>query len=476
MIPKTLSDYLVTCKGRELSYDLVIPELKKAGWQDDVIEEGRIWYGGTAAVTVLPAAALNSTPASSVSPVIPPTEQNQTPVVEPVIFTSPSGPAVMEKPLGKKRGPVILVTILVLVFFLLSSSGVLAYFIAAEKINIKNDKIKNTVSKIVFSIPFIPKTPKYVLESAIAAHKKVSRNSFDFSLATSSESFTSILGSSRMDIAVKGYTDYLNIKQPKGYFNFALTKELNFDAKLINKMVYLKVNKIPLAVYTMLKLDPLQVQPLLDNWISYDTTPMETEARKSLERSDISKTPSEVNKKLVDLVSKIGNEDILLSLKMSSDKVDNLLAYKIELVMTPQLMDKIQVETEKQYPQASSSGVDKKYKASDIIKNMVFDLWVDQKDYYMRKGTLVFTYDIPSNLTTGFSLIPFESPKPAQVSIAFVFSDFGKEIPVEPPANSISPEEFYQQLVNVTGWGTPGATPSGEASPSGTLGINTFLP
>ena len=72
MIPKTLSDYLVTCKGKELSYDLVVPELKKAGWQDDVIEEGRIWYGGTTAATVLPDVFPNipvSTPASLVLPV-----------------------------------------------------------------------------------------------------------------------------------------------------------------------------------------------------------------------------------------------------------------------------------------------------------------------------------------------------------------------------------------------------------------------
>lgn len=478
MIPKTLSDYLVTCKGKGLSYDLVVGELKKAGWQDDVIEEGRIWFGGTAKTTVFPAAVLNipvSTPTSSVLPVIPPIVQNQTPAAEPVIFTSPSEPAAVEKPSVKKRGPVILALFLVLIFFLISAVGTFAYFVAAEKININNDNLKKTISKAVFSIPFIPKTPKYVLELAIAAHKKVSRNSFDFSLATSSESFTSILGSSQMDIQIKGYTDYSDIKQPKGYFNFSLTKELNFDAKLINKMVYLKVNKIPLVVYTMLKIDPQQVSPLLENWISYDMTPMETKARKSLEGSSLSQAPSEVDKKIIELVSKIGKEDILPALKMSSDKVDSFATYKIELVMTPQLMDKIQTEAEKQYPQTSSSGLNKKYKASDIIKNTVFNFWIDQKDYYMRKGTLVFTYDIPGDFTTGSSLIPFEAPKPAQVSIAFVFSDFGKEIPVEPPVNSITPEVFYQRFVNVTGWGTPGATSSGEATPSGTLGINTFF-
>lgn len=394
MLPP-LKAFLDECKSKNIPLDQVVSGLKNAGWSAEQIERASQYY-------VLDVALAGTPPKKSSLPVI--------------------------------------TSIILLFFILFSGLGVSAYFVAIEKIPISNSSLKETISSLVFSLPFVPKTPRYLLGAAISAHKKLSRNSFDLSLATSSNDFQSVLGTNQLDLRIAGYTDFSDAKNPKFTLDLDWSKQLSAHALKSDKLIYLKVDKLPLFVNAYLGMDPARMALILMNWVVYDPTPLETEARKNIRSQSGINSP--INQTTVDLVNKMLDEDILPLIKVSSDQVGSDSAYKLTYQPTDTQLDRVYTKFSQglgsisTLPKSDIFLKSVSVEPSQYIKNFVASIWIDQKKFYIRKLIVSFTY----HPDRAVSAVPVSD---ASIAIALKLSDFGKNIPIIVPSAALSPDEFY---------------------------------
>jgi type IV pilus assembly protein PilA len=429
MLPETSKVFLDKCKHSGMKFDEVAGQLAQGGWSPDQLELAKSYF--------------------ETNEILPPTNSEK-----PVSQEKPETEG--REPKKEKRGTKIAIFAAFGLIFLLVATGVPAYFVATEKLNFGNQAFKEGVAKVIFSIPFIPKTPKYILQSAIDAHKKLLKNSFDISFAAKSNDFRNMIGADNLDAQMKGYSDFSDTKNPKFSLTLNITKDFSAMARKNDKMVYVKIDKFPPAVTTLLGVDPDKLNSVLENWMAYDATPLETEARKNLD--SISQTGTPANEELTSLLTKMLNEQILPQIKVSNDKVDKFGTYKLEFVPSATSLDKIGDEIQ----QEETAQIKKNYpgitgpttingKLSDQIKNLDVTVWIDSSLYYVRKGTVTFSYNPATNPTTPTLMsdlpVPTSVSSPVTVSLAIQMSDFGSNVRIELPAKSLTPEDMYKQIM-----------------------------
>jgi hypothetical protein len=436
MLPETSKTFLDQCKQQGMRFDEVVSQLIQAEWNTEQIEMAKKYYGFGGIV-----------PAGST--IIPEVD---------VVSGNSSGNQGESNPISKKGVGGVKIGLFVLfgLIFLLAATGVPAYFVATEKLNIGSDAFKSAVTSAIFSIPFIPKTPKYILLAAAEAHKKLAKSSFDISVASQSDDFKNLIGGNNLDAQLKGYVDYSDTKNPKFSLTVNITKEFSVQARKNDKMVYFKVDKLPLAAIAFLGVDPDKLNSILDNWVAFDTSPLETEARKNLDL--ISKPTSPTDEGVVKFLTKLMNEDILPQIKVSNDKVDKYGTYKLEFAPDAKTLDKIGDEMQQEaISQAKKNNPNmlptdtqtSKEKLSDHLKDLDIKLWIDNSKYYLRKGVITFSV-IPGTTSTPaiISALPLPSmTSPVTTSIALVMSDFGNTVQIQVPDKSVSPEEIYKQIM-----------------------------
>lgn len=360
------------------------------------------------------------------------------PVPTPTI-TTPSIPVINET----KKKSFILPIFIVFILMVLAGSSVFAYFVSQDKVSTKNPKIDYAIASFVGKLPFIPKTPKFILESMTLAHSKVSKNSFDISSTIASDQLTPILGSSSFDFQIKGYTNFEDLKDPKSKFNISVTKQLNVDILKPDKFVYFKINEIPSVLYAFLGENTTMLDSLKSKWISFDTSSLETPASKKMEE-ELSKKPKDDNTIFWEAFLK---DNILPKITTEKETLDGINTYKMTFSPTPQDLDKIyeklkdeisNEETAKTVLGATTLEYNKEA-ISDYIKEPKIEMWIDDKDYFVRQIDLFFKMHTDS-----------EDSQDANVVLVLKLSDFGKDIEVTKPQESISSEEFYKQIGAMT--------------------------
>lgn len=429
MLPDSLKEYLKTCKDQHLPFTSVSPGLVNSGYSPDIIAAAQTWYEASPA----------------------PLEPRPTPPASLPLASSPA-----------KRSPGLVVSVIVgLVLFLLIGTSVSAYLIAADKIPFKNKNLKAKISQVVFAVPFIPKTPKYVLQQAGEAHKKLSKSSFDFSLAVKAngDSLSQLFGSNNLDISVKGYTDYSDLDSPRASLSAFITRDFGFEVRKPDaKNLFLKVHKLPLLLFSLIGVtDTAKINNLLtSDWIRIDTSTLDTNARELLGTGlpDTS-TQSDVDHVLQETLAKLLLEDVFPALVMTKEKVDEFSIYKIQFKPSPDLLDKIidTIKTEAKnlgpststIPVLGTSTLDSK--ASDSVHDLTVNLYVDQKDFYIRRGDIAFNLVLPE--ASGSDVTPplFASSTSASFAGVLKLSDFGTDMPIETPADSITPEQLYERFM-----------------------------
>src|SRR3990172_1697800 len=374
-------------------------------------------------------------------PQVPQTSEAQNPLPatsEPTsTFVSPTSPP---PPSSKKK----LVFGIFFLLFLLVLSGMagLTYAVAYEKIKLdKYPEIQAKVAGFVMALPFTPKTPKYVLSRSALAHKEVTKQSFDISVAVDSDDLASSLGLNTIDALVKGEIDYSDPKNFKLLLNASVTKDFNFELKKADKIVYFRVNKLPSFLLSLLGLTPEVFDPLLGKWVAYDTTPLETEARKSMEDKEVDPLSEE---NLEENLNKYIDDEVLKNMKLETVTEDNIEMYKISLAADSALIDHIgdKIESERNKLEGSSlyrsSG--KTPKLSEMLKKFTWEILIDKKNYYTRK--VIVEIDLEVDQQNGyFNLLNPTSTSSSQKSkmsmvLAFKSDKFGEEVVIEPPATS----------------------------------------
>lgn len=391
---------------------------------------------------------------------IPTTEQPLQSVIptsmpqEPQSVIQPPPGAPIEK--KSKKGLIILSVFLLIVFLLVVGAGSFAYAVAYEKIKLDNyPDLQKKVSYFVIGLPFMPKTPKFLLERSALAHQDVTKQSFDISVAIDSNDLASSLGLNQIDLQAKGALDY---SDPKNFIivtEVSITKDFNLELRKKDKTLYFKINKLPTYLFAFLGLNSDQLDPVLNKWVSYDTSPLDTEARKQIQED---KQVDPLSEEFLDEnFSKFFDEEVLSKMKLTETEENGIKLYKITVVADAGLIDHVgdileQEAMKQKGAQLNRTLESEPQKLSEIVKKLDWEIYIDKKEYYTRKILISADAEFDNANYTSLYLNPSTPSSQRQtMSIAFAAKsdNFGKEVTVDLPSSSMTFEEFTNVLSEI---------------------------
>ncbi|MCS7092479.1 MAG: hypothetical protein NZM26_03955 [Patescibacteria group bacterium] len=349
-----------------------------------------------------------------------------------------------EVPKGKSKKLFLGIVIAFLLLAIIVSGGI--YALAYNKITLSQfPEFQKRVEFLVMDLPFTPKSARYLIHKASLVNKSYTSHSFDMSMALtpSGSGISNLLGLSNFDFLAKGQIDYSDLENITLSMNISATKELNIDFAFKNKILYFKINKFPLAILALTGLDSESVSRLTNVWISYDTTPLTTNARELLNNSKSGNEQFQLSDRLMKTI----NETIAKEVSVTKELDNGIKVYKLKLNPTDETLDKLITEIEKEFEiQSSQVG-----KPSDTIKNASVEIWLDAKDFYTRQISTVFTIkpnknpyqqpDISETPSIGYENLIGENAE-TKVAIVIKLSDFGKPVQIDIPENAITFEEY----------------------------------
>ncbi len=371
-----------------------------------------------------------------------------TPGVNPAIPTS-----TIPQPTKKFNLKILLIALGIIIALFLLAAGI-SVAIAYEKVSFNQPKIERPIRQFIIDLPFAPKTPKYVLTSSALAHKEVATHSFDISLATKSDSLTPAFGLDQLDIRAKGAVDYSDSKNVKFFLDADFTKDLNLSVRKKDKIIYFKINKLPeLLLSTIGVRDSTRINKALENWIGFDSTPLDTEARRKLDSNSEEKS---ITKEFIDgTLDNFLDEKVLKSIKMSTESLDGLESYKLILDADKETIDYLGEKINKEVNEDNSEAVSRKL--SETVKSLEITLWIDKDRHFVRKVETSFRmvpppYGLTPSLEDTSNLV---GGKQSEVSVVGVvrLSDFGTQIGVDTPDQYMKPEEFLRLFYSEMGYG-----------------------
>jgi hypothetical protein len=415
----------------------------------------------TAPPPIAPIATTPSVPAQPPSPN--PPAPLQTPALAPLEPMSPVTaapptpqastsyvPSSDDKPPRRGTGKLVF-AIIGFFFLMLIGSGVgLAYMVAYQDFSLGQAKLERQLSHAVQLLPFTPKTPAFLLERNVLAHKDNTRERFKLSIAAQSDDLLSSLGSDKLDMEVAGGIDYTDVNNILLDIEASITKDFQFSVRKPNALVYFKVTKVPELITTALGLDyDTFVKPFIDQWVSYDTTTLETDAREILnqERTDEAIKPTD----LEDLINSNAYTAFLKNSTVESAELpDGTKAYKITTDFPPELIDYLFEEATKDT--ADTLDYDRYLyesnftKVSDMFQKATTDIWIEENTYLLRKFNMSMVISPPSE--TG-EVELFEVSSPIRIVVSYSGEKYGEPIEVPVPTDSITVEELVLRFQEV---------------------------
>ncbi|EKD57138.1 MAG: hypothetical protein ACD_57C00399G0001 [uncultured bacterium] len=343
----------------------------------------------------------------------------------------------------KRRGFKVFPIGLILFFALLLLAGGGLYAVAYERVDLGNKNLQKSIASLVQGLPFTPKTPRYVLEKAYDAQKNVDSVSFNLSVALSSGSF-SMLGLGSIDMQFMGDLDYRDLDNLKTKLNLTVLKEFNMDIISINDKSYLRVNKVPSLILSFIGISNDQVSPFLGRWIEVNkdellgvdsgistqgaTPSMEEEIQKSLEL--------------------ILEEKVLSNLEMTEESLDGKKSYKFHFQPNSELFDYI-MEKLSEFEKNGSKPSD--YKASEFLKDLKVDLWVDGSSFYITKVSMSTILDSGTGYSSGGvinddPLSILGNSQQFDVAIVMLLTNHGKDLNISAPSGAEPLDQFMKSF------------------------------
>ncbi|MCL5019702.1 MAG: type II secretion system protein GspG [Patescibacteria group bacterium] len=218
-------------------------------------------------------------------------------------------------------------------------------------------------------------------------------------------------------------------------------------------MLYFKLNKLPSFLLAFLGINTTQLDPILEKWVAYDTTPLDTEARKSIQAD---KEVDPLSEEFIDdNFEKYIDEKVLSKMKLSSTEEEGHPVHKITVDADSDLIDHLGKKLEEASRQKSNYAYPQTYsnepeKLSDFIKNLKWEIYIDKKTYYTRKVIVQvdLEYDQSDSYGTFFmdTTSPLSASNKAKIAFAMKFDKFGEEVVVEEPSEFMTFEEFTNKL------------------------------
>jgi hypothetical protein len=395
-------------------------------------------------------------------------------VAQPDISASslPSNPPVTVLPSAaepvtnkKPRTKLFIVLAVVLFLFLLAGGSVFSYLVAVEKVSIPNQGLTTAISSAVFSLPFVPKTPKFILQQALGTKSDLLVSSFDLSLAFRSDTLISGFGLNNFDANLKGFVDFSDSANPKFSLTADITKDFSAQIRKKDQFLYFKIDKFPVFLSSFISTDSAKLNSLFADWISYDVSPMTTAARENLNNQ----TPASPPEKLIDqFLTTLKTSGVLTHIVVTGENLDGNSVYKLRFAPDDQTLDEV---FKKIYP-VSNPANDLDVKLSDSYKNVVIQVWIDKINHHPVKMdvsyTMINSLYSPSDLLVSVTPNPLSAPKsPVDVSLVLSLSGFGQSKQIDIPERSIPVEELVNRFSDMTSSSNPAAflteTPTSNA-------------
>ncbi len=364
-------------------------------------------------------------------------------------------------------GSVGSVLIILLLFFVLTAYG---------KLKIGSYQFRTQVAMVVQGLPFMPKNAGYVSTKMLIEQAAVKKYVMDVSAAISSKSLVPLIANGALELHVTGPIDLTDIKKPEMALHVNLTKQIDGDITFTKNIVYFRLTSFPsllgVALSGMGLPESIQ-QKFVKQWFYYDTSTLDTEASKNLEKQNSAKQKT---------IDKIASDEIATAmekyqdnvhLQMTSERVDGHDTYKISMVLPKEVIDAVEKSI---YMQSDTDYKNFKPTMSAMIPSMNFTYWVDKKAYVMRKLSINFIVKQPKNtgkLTTtspresaspavlgantallaqSIDTIPF-LPQPDQdmpVSLVMKFDKINEAQTIKAPVGAIKFEDFMQDIIEST--------------------------
>jgi hypothetical protein len=353
---------------------------------------------------------------------------------------------------GHKRGYIGAMIIFLLLILCASAIVLFAY----DKLPIKNYDLQNRIANVLMSIPFMPKTPRFVLETSANAHLKVTRFSFDTSIyadlsnVSSLSSISPLLGVGGFDAQVTGKIDYADIKNPLADVNVKITKDFSSDFRTKNRIAYFRVNTVPALITALAgaSFEEFIQNQVIGKWFSVDSTSLNTDARANIESNDNSQ--SAIQEGFKTYLDAFNNQDVLKSLSMNEEKLNNIDTYHIYFVPNDDVLNVFWDKYTKKDKNTAKNSYSSNYKVSDSIKNLKINIWINKNTYFLQKSTVKFNAKSPSSSAVGMAgplgmLSSQEQTIP--VSISIILSDFNKPVDVAVPTDAVKYEDLVKSFM-----------------------------
>ncbi len=410
MLSDELVSYLNECKKLNLSLDQVVAQLHSSGWGSEEISQAKVWYSG--------AGDKPATPVKKFSP--------------------------------KK----ILAIVGFLSGLVILGCGGWAYLVATGKVLVEDVKVKYSAQKLVYSLPFLNKSPEYIISSIALRDKEVLRSGFDASFALTGDNLFAFAGSNSFEAQLKGYIDVTDENNPLFSLTANVTREFELEMRKPDKKLFLKVKKIPSILALALGSSYELITSALDKWIYFDTSTLESAALSRAQSVEVTGELSDEKTKQV--YDRIYKNDILPNLTVVESEYNGNSAYQLIFEPSDQVLDKIVdrlMALEKSLPNIPTTDeLTNIPKVSSFMKSSKFFIWVD-KDYQILEISISGSID-PDSIVDYLNSHGLSSESESSLSnfnYAFVIkvSDLGKKIDIETPTDSIPAEQFYVEMGDV---------------------------
>lgn len=417
-------------------------------------------------------------PSGALDNPVPDAQENQGSVSESVGMMSGIPPVIVntepeKSGLGWKLFLVVFLCLFVGILFL-----PLALSAYGAKLPFVPEGLRRDLVVAFYKVPFLPKTSQQVLYAAASSDKVLTTYTPDFSMVLALSGGS--VDAASFDLKIAGPVDFSDPNQPK--FDVKVEAAANITGTMykgkaqvrsMNRLMYFKFDEIPDEIYQLLAVGPYgflgddekkppeltpqmkrDIQTALENWVKYDMTGLESEARKAMDEQKANKTLAESGRqKIQDFLSR---GTVLPEVKMvGKEEINGESAYHLKLEPSDQSLEDLAKEL---FFSDENDSVQADKAIGEVTKridDLVVDVWFGTSDAIPRKMSLTAVIVLDSLLESisddsglAAEVLPVGDMLGGKLSIslALMLSDIGKPVSVEVPKPLLTPEEYVLAL------------------------------
>lgn len=357
----------------------------------------------------------------------------------------------------------LIIGIVVLIFLFVGSLFSIGALAAYDKVKLPGN-LNQMFAGIVSKMGFLPKSNAMILGLMQTAMDQKDSAYIDLSIAVDSPELkqvaTMLPGFDKLEIVIKGPFDGSDEQNPKTSLNLSISNLFELDFVSMDNMGFFRVNKLPPFFDSFV--NPLSISMIKNKWVEFEYANLGSEASQALdERSEELKTKEAMAQKRME---EYFMQNILPTMKQSSEKVDNFDTYKLQANLSQsQMQDILKIMQDYGATPSDFNAVN----GSEIvtIPDATIDLWVDKSEYILRKATMTFKMQatMPGDAYTdvlGVStasnaqlMADEQASKSQEATFAVVLkmSKYGEKFDIQKPTGTIPAETYMMQLYQVFG-------------------------